>query len=66
MNITCALENFLAFRDKDTGELLAVEQINGHVKRHDTTPTNNARSLELFGAEKISTRLSTDEDSSKK
>ena len=47
------LENHLTFKDKETGKILAIELINGHVERYDRTPTNNAKSQELFGADRM-------------
>ena len=51
--LVCTLENHLTFRDKESGKILAIEVINGHIERYDCTPTNNARSQELFGADKF-------------
>lgn len=52
-NLVCTLENHLTFKNKDTGKILAIELINGHVERYDCTPTNNAKSQELFGADRM-------------
>lgn len=51
--LICVLENHLTFKDKETGKIVAIELINGHVERYDCTPTNNAKSQELFGADKM-------------
>ena len=52
--LVVVLENHLTFKDKETGKILAIELINGHVERYDCEPTNNTRSQELFGADKAS------------
>lgn len=52
-HLTASLENHLTFRDKSTGKILAIEVINGHVERYDCEPTNNTRSAELFGVDKM-------------
>lgn len=51
--LVCVLENHLTFKDRETGKIVAIELINGHVERYDCTPTNNAKSQELFGADKM-------------
>lgn len=49
-NLIAVLENHLTFKDKTTGQILAIENINGHVERYDCSPTTNSKSQELFAA----------------
>jgi hypothetical protein len=51
-HIIAMLENHLTFRDKETGKILAIEHQNGVLERYSCEPTTNARSLELFGADR--------------
>lgn len=52
-NLIASLENLLVFRDKTTGKILAVEHQNGTLERYSCTPTNNTKSQELFGADRM-------------
>lgn len=52
--LTFSQENFLAIR-KD-GQLIAVEEQNGHITRYVTTEATRADSIGIFGADKVTTQ----------